>query len=271
MKFQHSSLKPTVYQDNRSTIQLIKNEKTKLQRTKYLDNKYFVVRDRNYWYLLPTNRPKTVFVLLGWYLLPILRPRVDMAADVLTKGVEGSTLQRLLPKSIIPPDDCYFYLIRNLLQDWGGVLEFHFASADMHLHFYNIVALRAYLQYAVYVVGSFPVLCGQTRIVCGGNPFHFQMSWVRIPYPVGRVSPSCPAITGWSPWGRWVENCFLLIYDQLLWPTSYIWCFLKTSNIRCWSYEGLRRCDVWTTYSSLLRILVEVIVSYLKLNSLFLA
>jgi hypothetical protein len=81
-----SNLPSMVYQDNKSTIQLIKNEKTKLQRTKYIDNKYFVVRDR--------VKDGTIDI---HYL-----PTEDMAADVLTKGVEGSTLQRLLPKFMNP-------------------------------------------------------------------------------------------------------------------------------------------------------------------------
>jgi hypothetical protein len=81
-----SNLPSKVYQDNQSTIQLIKNEKTKLQRTKYIDNKYFVVRDR--------VKDGTIDIC---YL-----PTEEMAADVLTKGVDGSTLQRLLPKFMHP-------------------------------------------------------------------------------------------------------------------------------------------------------------------------
>jgi chemotaxis response regulator CheB len=78
---------PTVvYQDNRSTILLIKNDRTRLQRSKHIDIKYFVARDR--------VRDGIIEIV---YL-----PSEEMPADVLTKGVDSSTLELLLPKIMLP-------------------------------------------------------------------------------------------------------------------------------------------------------------------------
>jgi ribonuclease HI len=70
-----------VYQDNTSTIGLITNEKTKQQRTKHLNCKYFAIREH--------IKDKSIALehLAG----------TEMLADVLTKSVDGSTLKRLLP------------------------------------------------------------------------------------------------------------------------------------------------------------------------------
>jgi histone deacetylase 1/2 len=75
-----------VYQDNQSTILLIKNDRTRLQRSKHIDIKYFVARDR--------VRDGTIEIV---YL-----PSEEMPADILTKGVDSSTLQHLLPKIMHP-------------------------------------------------------------------------------------------------------------------------------------------------------------------------
>jgi hypothetical protein len=71
----------TVYQDNLSTLALVSNDKTKQQRTRHLNCKYFAVRER---------------VKDGAIALKHL-PGSEMLADVLTKSVDGSTLRRLLP------------------------------------------------------------------------------------------------------------------------------------------------------------------------------
>jgi hypothetical protein len=70
-----------VYQDNLSTLALISNEKTKQQRTRHLNCKYFSIRER---------------VKDGCVVLKHL-PGAEMLADVMTKSVDGSTLKRLLP------------------------------------------------------------------------------------------------------------------------------------------------------------------------------
>jgi hypothetical protein len=75
--------KPTVvYQDNESTIKLIFNEKTKQQRTRHMNCKYFAIRER---------------IRQGEIELRHM-PGVEIPADMLTKGVEGSALRRLLPR-----------------------------------------------------------------------------------------------------------------------------------------------------------------------------
>jgi hypothetical protein len=71
----------TVYQDNLSTLALVSNDKTRQQRTRHLNCKYFAVRER---------------VKDGAIALKHL-PGSEMLADVLTKSVDGSTLRRLLP------------------------------------------------------------------------------------------------------------------------------------------------------------------------------
>jgi hypothetical protein len=76
-------LGPTVvYQDNTSAISIIMNDKTKQQRTRHINCKYFAVRQ----YI----REKCVILqhLAG----------TEMLADILTKGVDESTLKHLLPR-----------------------------------------------------------------------------------------------------------------------------------------------------------------------------
>jgi hypothetical protein len=76
-------LGPTVvYQDNLSTISLVSNDKTKQQRTRHLNCKYFAVRERI------ANGSVSVVHLAG----------TEMLAGVLTKSVDVSTLNRLLPR-----------------------------------------------------------------------------------------------------------------------------------------------------------------------------
>jgi hypothetical protein len=85
-----SQKKPTiVYQDNLSTIALVSNDKTKQQRTRHINCKYFGVRQR---------------INDGSIKLQHLAG-TDMLADILTKSVEGSTLKRLLP--------CMMYVANN--------------------------------------------------------------------------------------------------------------------------------------------------------------
>jgi hypothetical protein len=61
---------------------LVTNDKTKQQRTRHLNCKYFAVRQR------VSNGSVSVEHL----------PGTDMLADVLTKSVDISTLNRLLPR-----------------------------------------------------------------------------------------------------------------------------------------------------------------------------
>jgi hypothetical protein len=70
-----------VYEDNMSTIALVANEKTRQQRTRHLNCKYFAVRERI------RDKARVLEHL----------PGKEMPADLLTKGVDISTLKRLLP------------------------------------------------------------------------------------------------------------------------------------------------------------------------------
>jgi hypothetical protein len=73
---------PTViYQDNKSTIALIENAKTKQQRTRHVNAKYFAIRQR---------------IVEGYVRIEHLSG-LHMLADVMTKGVDAATLSRLLP------------------------------------------------------------------------------------------------------------------------------------------------------------------------------
>jgi hypothetical protein len=73
---------PTIlYEDNTSTIGLVVNEKTRQQRTRHLNCKYFAIRER---------------IRDNCIVLKHL-PGKEMPADILTKGVDVSTLKRLLP------------------------------------------------------------------------------------------------------------------------------------------------------------------------------
>jgi hypothetical protein len=79
---------PTVvYQDNESTLKLVASTKTHQQRTRHLNCKYFSVRER-------VNEKSIALEHLPGELMP---------ADVLTKGVDGSTLRRLLPSIMHTP------------------------------------------------------------------------------------------------------------------------------------------------------------------------
>jgi hypothetical protein len=83
-----TDLGPTVvYQDNMSTIALVSNDKTKQQRTRHLNCKYFAVRERI------ANCLVRVVYLAG----------TEMLADILTKSVDSSTLNRLLPRMMSIP------------------------------------------------------------------------------------------------------------------------------------------------------------------------
>jgi hypothetical protein len=74
---------PTVvYQDNMSTLALVRNDKTKQQRTRHLNVKYFAIRER----------------VRERYINLIHLNGSDMIADILTKSVDVSTLHRLLPR-----------------------------------------------------------------------------------------------------------------------------------------------------------------------------
>jgi hypothetical protein len=74
-----------VYEDNTSTISLVVSEKTRQQRTRHLNCKYFAIRER--------IRDKSI-------VLQHLSGK-EMLADILTKGIDVSTLKRLLPKMML--------------------------------------------------------------------------------------------------------------------------------------------------------------------------
>jgi hypothetical protein len=87
---QLTNLGPSVvFQDNMSTIALVTNDKTKQQRTRHLNCKYFAVRQR-------INESSIVLQHLSG---------TDMLADVLTKSVDRSTLHRLLPRMMYLEDN----------------------------------------------------------------------------------------------------------------------------------------------------------------------
>ena len=68
-----------VYQDNQSTIQLIRNGRSNSERTRHVDIRYFLLHDR-----ISTGDVDIVCL-----------PTTDMIADILTKPLQGELFKKL--------------------------------------------------------------------------------------------------------------------------------------------------------------------------------
>lgn len=77
-----------VYQDNQSTIQLIRNGRSNSERTRHVDIRYFFLHDR-----ITTGDIDIVYL-----------PTTDMIADILTKPLQGELFRKLKKQLLnIPP------------------------------------------------------------------------------------------------------------------------------------------------------------------------
>ena len=77
-----------VYQDNQSTIQLIRNGRSNSERTRHVDIRYFFLHDR-----ITTGDIAIIYL-----------PITDMIADILTKPLQGELFRKLRKELLnIPP------------------------------------------------------------------------------------------------------------------------------------------------------------------------
>ena len=68
-----------IYQDNQSTIQLMRNGRSNSERTRHVDIQYFILHDR-----ITTGDIDIVYL-----------PTTDMITDILTKPLQGELFKKL--------------------------------------------------------------------------------------------------------------------------------------------------------------------------------
>jgi hypothetical protein len=73
-------MKPaTMFQDNKSTIQLIKNGQSNTERTRHIAIRYFFIKDR----------------ITSGEIQVLYKPTLEMTADIMTKPLTGNLFKKL--------------------------------------------------------------------------------------------------------------------------------------------------------------------------------